>query len=71
MAACLVDNPCVSRIRSDVRSPITTHGAMRLPAVILGMIDASAMRRFSIPPAEAEANYYNQLGTPADEAILP
>jgi len=44
---------------------------MRLPAVILGMIDASAMRRFSIPPAEAEANYYNQLGTPADEAILP
>lgn len=23
-----------------------------------------------IPPAEAEANYYNQLGTPADEAVL-
>ena len=23
-----------------------------------------------IPPAEAEANYYNQLGTPSDKAVL-
>src|ERR1700722_6621777 len=40
--------------RSDLmnraaRSPMTTHGAMVLPVVIRGMIDASATRRLPMP----------------------
>lgn len=34
---------------SAARSPITTQGPMVLPVVTRGMIDPSAIRRFSIP----------------------
>lgn len=40
---------CAARIRSAARSPITTHGAMVLPTVMRGMIEASAMRSLSMP----------------------
>jgi hypothetical protein len=43
------DRPFAARIMSAARSPMTTHGAMVLPVVIRGMIDASAMRRLSKP----------------------
>src|SRR5688500_2605545 len=42
-------SPCASEIMSAARSPITTQGAMVLPTVILGMIDASATRSPSTP----------------------
>src|SRR5690606_18039044 len=41
--------PCSRRMRSAARSPITTHGAIVLPVVIFGMIDASATRSPSMP----------------------
>jgi hypothetical protein len=34
---------------SAARSAITTHGAMVLAVVILGMMESSATRRFSTP----------------------
>src|SRR5262245_19030718 len=41
--------PCVRRIRSAACSPITTQVAMVFPVVMRGMIEASAMRRQSMP----------------------
>ena len=40
---------CSSRMRAAARSPMITHGAMVLPVVTRGMIDASAIRRLSMP----------------------
>jgi len=40
---------CWVRMRSAALSPITTHGAMMLPVMMRGMIEASAMRRPLIP----------------------
>ena len=37
------------RRNSAMRSPMITHGAMVLPVATRGMIDPSAIRRFSIP----------------------
>ena len=37
------------RKASAARSPMMTQGAMVLPVVTRGMIEPSAMRRFSIP----------------------
>ena len=39
----------VARMASAARSPMITQGAIVLPVVTRGMIDPSAMRRFSIP----------------------
>jgi hypothetical protein len=44
-----VSNLWSLRNASAERSPITTQGAMVLPVVTRGMIEPSAMRRFSIP----------------------
>jgi len=41
--------PLARRMRSAARSAMTTHGAIVLPRVIRGMIEASAMRSLSIP----------------------
>jgi hypothetical protein len=41
--------PYVCRIRSAARSPITTQVAIVFPVVMRGMIEASAMRRQSMP----------------------
>ena len=41
--------PCAARTRSAARSAMTTHGAIVLPTVIRGMIEASAMRSLSTP----------------------
>ncbi len=41
--------PCAARTRSAARSAMTTHGAIVLPTVIRGMIEASAMRSLSMP----------------------
>lgn len=43
------DSPCCRRIMSAARSPMTTQGAMMLPTVMRGMIEASAIRSPSIP----------------------
>ena len=40
---------CSSRMISAARSPTMTQGAIVLPVVTRGMIDPSAMRRFSTP----------------------
>jgi hypothetical protein len=40
---------CWVRMRSAALSPITTHGAMMLPVMMRGMIEASAMRRPLMP----------------------
>lgn len=37
------------RMKSAARSPIITHGALVLPPITLGITEASAMRRPSIP----------------------
>jgi hypothetical protein len=44
-----VSNLCAFRKASAARSPMMTQGAMVLPVVTRGMIEPSAMRRFSIP----------------------
>jgi hypothetical protein len=44
-----VSNLWSLRNASAARSPMTTQGAMVLPVVTRGMIEPSAMRRFSIP----------------------
>jgi hypothetical protein len=41
--------PYVARISWAARSPMITQVAMVLPVVMRGMIDASAMRRLSMP----------------------
>src|SRR5215470_13884457 len=40
---------CSPHMISAARSPTITQGAMVLPVVTRGMIDASAMRRLSMP----------------------
>src|SRR5262245_17361010 len=40
---------CSSRMRAAARSPMITQGAIVLPVVTRGMIDASAIRRLSMP----------------------
>jgi hypothetical protein len=42
-------NLCSFRKASAARSPMTMQGAMVLPVVTRGMIEPSAIRRFSIP----------------------
>src|SRR5262245_10526279 len=42
-------SPYVARISWAARSPMITQVAMVLPVVMRGMIDASAMRRLSMP----------------------
>lgn len=42
-------SPCSILMNCAARSPITTHGAMVLPLVIRGIIEASAIRTFSMP----------------------
>jgi hypothetical protein len=42
-------NLCSFRKASAARSPMMMQGAMVLPVVTRGMIEPSAMRRFSIP----------------------
>jgi hypothetical protein len=44
-----VSNLCSFRKASAARSPMMMQGAMVLPVVTRGMIEPSAMRRFSIP----------------------
>ena len=44
-----VSKLCSFRNASAARSPIMTQGAMVLPVVTRGIIEPSAMRRFSIP----------------------
>ena len=44
-----VSNPCSFRSASAARSPMMMQGAMVLPVVTRGMIEPSAMRRFSTP----------------------
>jgi hypothetical protein len=44
-----VSNLCSFRNTSAARSPMMMQGAMVLPVVTRGMIEPSAMRRFSIP----------------------
>jgi hypothetical protein len=44
-----VSNLCSFRSASAARSPMMMQGAMVLPVVTRGMIEPSAMRRFSIP----------------------
>jgi len=44
-----VSNLCSLRKASAAHSPMMMQGAMVLPLVTRGMIDPSAMRRFSIP----------------------
>src|SRR4029077_6418494 len=43
------DSLCAERNISLARSPMITQGAMVLPVVTRGMMDPSAIRRFSIP----------------------
>src|SRR6478736_9088574 len=43
------DSLCAVRNISLARSPMITQGAMVLPVVTRGMMDPSAIRRFSIP----------------------
>jgi hypothetical protein len=44
-----VSNLCSFRKASAARSPMMMQGAMVLPVATRGMIEPSAMRRFSIP----------------------
>jgi hypothetical protein len=44
-----VSNLCSFRKASAARSPMMMQGAMVLPVVTRGMIEPSAIRRFSIP----------------------
>jgi len=44
-----VSNLCAFRKASAARSPMMMQGAMVFPVVTRGMIEPSAMRRFSIP----------------------
>src|SRR5258708_17766482 len=44
-----VSNLCSFRKASAARSPMMMQGAMVFPVVTRGMIEPSAMRRFSIP----------------------
>jgi hypothetical protein len=41
--------PCATFSNSPARSPMTTQGAIVLPVVTRGMMEASAIRRLSIP----------------------
>ena len=41
--------PCAAASISPARSPITTQGAIVFPVVMRGMIEPSAIRRFSTP----------------------
>jgi len=40
---------CVDRRVSEASSPMTMQGAIVFPVTTLGMMDPSAIRRFSIP----------------------